>query len=232
MSGNFNEQDFNGPDPTQDRPVYPVTITAPIPPPPQIFSNLATIISNMDASRTWGLEEQTWGDDADTWIGKSGIQVTLFRNGIYQTLYKDYFRSGSLLTFYDGSQPLAGDILTADVFTLQVTIDGAAPQYGTDQIKRRAAAPIQFSSFNKTILGVMDGVNLIFGLAMGPTIFGVLDGVNATFTTGVYIKRARVYRNGLLMTLGYDCAFYGTTVTFFKGQIPLPGDLIMIVGWI
>lgn len=140
--------------------------------------------------------------------------------------------SGAQITFAYAPQP--GDILTADVFTLQTVIDGAAPATGTDQIKYRQAAPIEYSNkfSGATVVGDPDGTNTVFGLAFGPTIFGVLDGVNAVFTTGVYMQRMRVYRNGQMLTLNIDCAAYGNSVVFFGDQIPRPGDLILILGWL
>jgi len=194
---------------------YPVTISSPIPPPPQLFSNLATLFTQSSPAVTG---------------------VSLFRNGVLQTQGYDYTLTGAQISFASGSQPVPGDILTADIFTLQTTIDGAAPNYGTNQVKQREAAPLVGSSAYSqpvTVVGTMDGTNLIFGLAFGATIFGTLDGVNNVFTTGgVNFQRARVYRNGILMTLNLDCSCSGDTIVFMPGQVPVPGDFILMMGWL
>lgn len=64
------------------------------------------------------------------------------------------------------------------------------------------------------------------------TIQGALDGVNATFTLGVTLRRAQIWRNGLLMTQNFDCIFGSRVIIFLPGQIPQPGDVIEVQGYV
>lgn len=72
--------------------------------------------------------------------------------------------------------------------------------------------PVQYSSANadpsNTIIGTIDGVNLIFYIPVG------------------LISPPNVYRNGVLMTLGVDVATNNNEIIFLPPQIPQPGDII------
>jgi hypothetical protein len=71
---------------------------------------------------------------------------------------------------------------------------------------------------------------VVFSTADG-TIAGTLDGVNDVFTIAVPLKRARIFRNGQLMTLNVDAVHGGVAVKFLSNQIPQAGDLLVIQGW-
>jgi hypothetical protein len=64
------------------------------------------------------------------------------------------------------------------------------------------------------------------------SIQGALDGVNAVFLVSANLARARVWRNGVMMTLNFDCIAGGQAVLFLPGQIPQPGDVITIEGYL
>jgi hypothetical protein len=64
------------------------------------------------------------------------------------------------------------------------------------------------------------------------SIQGAVDGVNTTFLISAALTRARVFRNGVLMTLNYDCAAGGRAIVFMAGQIPQPGDVITVEGYL
>jgi hypothetical protein len=64
------------------------------------------------------------------------------------------------------------------------------------------------------------------------TIQGNLDGTNILFSTGVELRRAQVWWNGILMSLDFDCAFGGRWLQFLGTQIPKRGDIVTIQGWI
>ncbi len=71
--------------------------------------------------------------------------------------------------------------------------------------------PLQFTSANGTIVGVIDGSNLVFYLALGvqPNIF--------------------LYRNGVLQTYGIAPADYinvNNEITFNVGSVPQVGDIL------
>lgn len=63
------------------------------------------------------------------------------------------------------------------------------------------------------------------------TILGVIDGANRTFSLGVELRRAQIWRNGVLMTLNVDVFFGGRYMLFSEPQTPVPGDYIMLFGW-
>jgi hypothetical protein len=59
---------------------------------------------------------------------------------------------------------------------------------------------------------------------------GVINGSNAIFTITTVPSPAtslHVFRNGLLMKLGYDYTLSGTTITFVTGAIPQSGDTLI-----
>lgn len=70
--------------------------------------------------------------------------------------------------------------------------------------------------------------------SQGGTIAGLIDGTNTVFSIGPQVRRAQVWKNGLLMTLNVDCAVGVPSryVTFLAGHIPQPGDKLLIYGWI
>ena len=68
--------------------------------------------------------------------------------------------------------------------------------------------PIQFTTANGTIVGLIDGTNTVFTLITG----GV-----------TYLS---VYRNGDLQTFGVDYTAVNNQITFTAANVPQPGDLI------
>ena len=64
------------------------------------------------------------------------------------------------------------------------------------------------------------------------TIQGAVNGTNPLFTTGVELRRAQVWWNGVLKTLGSDCAFSGHSLQFLGTSIPQPGDVVTVQGWV
>lgn len=70
--------------------------------------------------------------------------------------------------------------------------------------------PVQFSTATGTILGDVDGFNLIFTLNQG---------VSSIET---------VFRNGVGMTAGVDYNAVGNQITFVPLQVPVPTDIITV----
>lgn len=66
------------------------------------------------------------------------------------------------------------------------------------------------------------------------TIQGTIDGTNSVFSVGPVLRRAQVWKNGLLMTLNVDCSGGNSSryIVFLAGHIPQPGDKLLIYGWI
>jgi hypothetical protein len=72
--------------------------------------------------------------------------------------------------------------------------------------------PIQFSSNDGTIVGVIDGINAVFWLVVGVVSF-------------------TLYRNGQLLTASVDYTPLGNQITFLAPQVPQPGDVITADGY-
>jgi hypothetical protein len=75
-----------------------------------------------------------------------------------------------------------------------------------------ASAPIQLSTTDGTIQGIVNGVNRVF-------------------TVQVYLHRAWVFRNGVRLTANVDYGFGGIGLVFTPRAIPQTGDTIKISGW-
>jgi hypothetical protein len=76
--------------------------------------------------------------------------------------------------------------------------------------------------------GAGGGITPLFSDAEVPA--GAIDGANTIFTLSHApspIDSLILFRNGLLMRHGADFAIAGSTVTFFLGSIPQPGDLLL-----
>ena len=64
------------------------------------------------------------------------------------------------------------------------------------------------------------------------SIQGAINGVNTVYTLGAMVKRAKIFRNGLLQTLNYDCVFSGQTIVFLSINLPpQTGDVITALAW-
>ena len=72
--------------------------------------------------------------------------------------------------------------------------------------------PMQFSSADGTIVGVIDGANAVFWLVVGVVKFDL-------------------YRNGQFLTPGVDYTFIGNQFTFLGPQVPAPGDILTASGY-
>ena len=64
------------------------------------------------------------------------------------------------------------------------------------------------------------------------SITGVMDGINNTFTTGVVLKQAFVFRNGVWQTSGVDMWLSGAYIVFLAGAEPVAGDIITAYGYV
>ena len=61
------------------------------------------------------------------------------------------------------------------------------------------------------------------------TLTGTLDGLNTLFTLQNQpspVNSLSIYRNGILLSAGTDYSLAGSTITFFLGSIPQPGDTL------
>lgn len=72
--------------------------------------------------------------------------------------------------------------------------------------------PVQFSSANGTIVGTIDGSNLVFYLTLGILSFSL-------------------YRNGVLQTLGFDYTALNNQITFLVASVPIAGDILTAEGY-
>lgn len=146
----FNTQTFGGGPWAQPLPVpgsgpynYPqITINAPIAPPPQVFTNFASLLQANIAG------------------------LAIFRNGLLMTEGDDYTRAGEILTM--ATPPAATDLIVAAVYALGLQLGGSNPQRyiapwsvrltgnfdGVSTMCRLTTGP--------TILGTTDGINNLF----------------------------------------------------------------------
>lgn len=144
------------------------------------------------------------------------VGVLIFRNGLLQTAGTDYTRSGFVVTMV--VPPTATDMITAAVFARGLQLGGPNP--------RRYLAP-----WTLRLTGAFDGVGTVYRIVVAPTIFGILDGVNNLFTWQVSMKQVQLFRNGVLMTRGFDYGSGSTAAVFMAGAIPQPGDILTLLGW-
>jgi hypothetical protein len=68
--------------------------------------------------------------------------------------------------------------------------------------------PVEFSTANATIVGAVDGVNLVFVLILGG------------------VQHMEVSRNGVLQTVGVDYTSINNQITFVLASVPQIGDII------
>lgn len=68
--------------------------------------------------------------------------------------------------------------------------------------------PIQYSTFDGSIVGPVDGVNAIFWLNTGA------------------VSSLLVFRNGVAQTYGVDYTNINNQITFLQASIPQPGDIV------
>ncbi len=69
------------------------------------------------------------------------------------------------------------------------------------------SSPIQYSTSNGSIAGVIDGVNAIFTIQVGTVSYSV-------------------FKNGVYQTIGFDYTALGNQFTFVPGAEPVIGDII------
>lgn len=74
------------------------------------------------------------------------------------------------------------------------------------------SVPVQFSSANGTIVGALDGSNLIFWLTVGVIGFSL-------------------FRNGDLQTLNIDYVSLNNQITFLPASVPQAGDILTAEGY-
>lgn len=219
---NFSFPGF-GPVASQIQPVPgPVfTIANPPAPPPQQFTNIATLLQADIAGVLLFLRFA-----ARPGTGSAGLPGSALPGGAFPGFAPttspatsillvegaDYRRVGSVITL--ATVPAPGTTLFAQVFTKGLQLGGATA--------KRYVAPIQFP-----VAG--SGVN--YQIQVGPTIFGVVDGTNKLFILGAVYQRWQIWRNGILQTFNVDVVAGPTAIVFLPGAIPQPADIITALGF-
>jgi hypothetical protein len=212
-----------GPNPATWYPPPPpvATISTPLQPPPQQFTNAATLLQAnicgaflfITFARAGGAHLPGQGFPGATLpgFGNAPPSGVLLVNGV------DYVRDGSQITMT--APPPPGSVITAVVFAKGLQLGGSTPY--------RFIAPWVFA-----VAGAYDGVTTAgYQIQVGPTIAGVTDGVNSLFSIGVSCSRLSIYRNGILQTNGVQVANGQTGIVFLAGYLPQPGDLITCLGY-
>lgn len=204
----------------------PFLISSPLTPPPQQFTNVPTLIDGQAdiVQVLLFLRQSSTGATAILpnqglpGRGLPGFGIANLQHGVLLNEGADYKRVGGRVTLTVAPAP--GETITVVVFARGVALGGPKP--------RRFIAPWQLPL---PLDGSYDGVSTDYQIHFGPTIFGKLDGINRSFSFGVNLRRASVYRNGLLQTLNVDVMTGPTSVLFTPVSIPQPGDVITILGW-
>lgn len=195
------------------------TINAPPAPPPQQFSNVATLI-NGQADVVGVMLFIRFANPSGAALPGQGLpggilpgfnpavsapRSALLVDGV------DYTRNGGIITMT--APPPVGSLLVAQVFAKGKQLGGSNPY--------RYIAP-----WSLNVQGAYDGASLAYKIVFGPTISGGVDGVNALFLIGASVARLQVFRNGLLQTINQDVVSGPTAIVFLPGAIPQPGDVI------
>lgn len=201
--GEFNTGEYNdSPNQNPDGPSFvfvppgppAITISAPLAPPPQQLTNVATLING----------------------GYKEAGVMLFRNGILLTQGPDYSRINGIVTLVVPPGPT--DVLTARVFGIGKALGGATQErYIAPWTFRLAGAfdsvsQVYHINFGPTITGICDGRNRLFqwGVQMQRVqVFrnGILQTFNQDIAAGqfavVFLPGSIPQPNDLITILGY-----------------------------
>ena len=143
------------------------------------------------------------------------VGIMLFLNGLLQTETVDYTRTGGYVVMTVAPSP--GDILTARVFAIGLQLGGSNPM--------KYIAP-----WTLRLSGTYDTINTAFRIAWGPTITPASQ--PGVYTWGVPFRRAQIFRNGLIQTVGVDVASGPTALVFLNGFVPDPTDIITVLGYV
>jgi hypothetical protein len=207
-------------------PAAPVaTISTPLAPPPQMYTNVGTLINgqadivgvmlfirfnNVGAPALPGqglLGQIIPGYAPVPTPPKSALLV----NGV------DYTHVGGRITMTE--PPPVGSVLTAQVFVKGIQLGGSTA--------KRYVSP-----WALTVQGPYDGVSTAgYEIVIGPSLIGNLDGVNALLQVPVANQRYQVWRNGLLQTAMVDYVSGPTAIVFLAGAIPQPGDIVTALAY-
>jgi len=170
-----------------------ITISTPLAPRPQQFTNIATLLS------------------------ANVCGVMIFRNGILMTDGLDYTRVGGAVTFV--VPPIAKDVMTAQVFAVGLQLGGATPQrYISPWTLPLTGAFDGVGTFYEivvgpTIAGVLDGTNNLFTVSLPLARIqlwrnGLLQTLNQDFVAGptaiVFLPGSIPQPGDILTLLGYN----------------------------
>ena len=203
------------------------TISAPPAPPPQQFSNVATLI-NGQADVVGVLLFIRFQNPPGG--GGAALPGQGFPGGIIPGFYQpttpqrsallvegvDYTRTGGKIAMT--MPPPRGSLLVAQVFARGLQLGGAT--------QKRYIAP-----WSLNVQGPYDGVSTAYEIVFGPTISGGVDGVNNLFQWQSSIARGQIFLNGILQTLNQDVVMGTTAMVFMPKSIPQPGDIITMLAF-
>ncbi len=204
--GLWNQPDWNddlwngpGPEPGSDPSIIPpaapvATISSPLAPPPQQFTNIATLINGQ--------------------YKEAGVLV--YRNGVLLTQGFDYTRDGGIVTLIVAPGP--GDIMSARVFAIGKALGGPYPERYIAPWTLRLTGAFDNAGllysivFPPTITGGCDGRNNLFGwgcVLQRAQIFrnGLLQTINVDVVNGglacVFLPGSIPQVGDLITVLGY-----------------------------
>lgn len=201
------------------------TISTPLASPPQQFTNVETLINGGYLSPRVLLFINNRPITATAVLpGQSlpGTSLPGYAPAPYGRLLTeglDYTISGGVVTMT--VPPTGADMLTAVVFSPGRALGGPRPT--------RFVAPWQLPL---PLSGLYDGVSTLYRVVFSRTIFGVLDGINKTFTWGVQVRKASIFVNGKMQTMTRSVSMGPTAMVFAATNIPQPGDIIFMLGYL
>jgi hypothetical protein len=206
-------------------PAAPVaTISTPLAPPPQQYTNIAALLQadivgvmlfirfNNPTPPTPALPGAFLPGGA---LPGPPVLVTLPKS-VLLVDGVDYTHSGGNITMTQ--PPPVGSLLVAQVFTKGLQLGG--------NTAKRYVAP-----WGYTVTGPYDGVGVAYRITTGPTISGGVDGVNNLYQIAVSNQRYQVWKNGVLQTAMVDYNAGPTAIVFLPGAIPQPGDFITALAY-
>jgi hypothetical protein len=157
------------------------------------------------------------------WIVVGVTNMTLYVNGLMQTVGQDYTFIGNQIDFLPDHYPMPGDRITADAWPIY----SGQGNYGSVPTQIIPTPPPPGAPPSG---GGGSDVPTEFSSSSGG-IIGTIDGMNRNFSLNQPVSLIQLFKNGQLMTPGVDYTSSGAAFTFNPVSTPYPGDLLTAYGF-